>query len=67
MWIRCSIDVAEDLETVKGFSFEVHDGFDIVEIQTTTVEPDISPFDALSVVLADLRRRYGSQLELSFF
>jgi len=67
MWVRCSIDLSEDLETVRGYSWEVHDGHDVVEVFTTAVPPDISPRDALVVVLAELSRRYGAQLELALF
>jgi len=67
MWVRCSIDLDEDLETVKGYSWEVHDGHDVVEIMTTTVPLDVSPRDCLVSVLAELQRRYGAQLTLSLF
>lgn len=67
MWVRCSIDLDEDLETVKGYSWQIHDGHELIEIFTTSVAPDISPRDALVVVLASLQERYGSQLTLSIF
>lgn len=67
MWVRCSIDLSEDLETVKGYSWEVHDGHEVLEVFCTTVDPDVSPLDALRVVLAELTRRYGAQLELALF
>lgn len=66
-WVRCSIDLDGDLETVRGYSFEVHDGREVTEIFTTSVPPGASPVDCLSVVLAELSRRYGAQLELALF
>jgi hypothetical protein len=66
-WVRCSLDLSEDLETVLGFSWEVHDGHEVVEVLTTTVPRDASPVDCLRVVLAELHRRYGVQMELALF
>lgn len=66
-WVRCSIDLSDDLTTVRGYSWEVRDAGEVVEVLTTTVPPDVSPLDCLTVVLAELQRRYGVQMELQLF
>lgn len=67
MWVRCSIDLDQDLATVTGYSWEIHDGHEVIEVFTTSVGSYHSPRDTLVVVLAELQRRYGSQLTLELF
>lgn len=66
MWARVCIDVDDD-QHVIGFSAEVHSGEEITDIIVWPVAPDVSAFDVLQVALADLHRRYGTQLALELF
>lgn len=66
MWARVCVDV-NDRQEVIGFSAEVHQGDEITDLIVWPVAPDVSAFDVLQVALADLHRRYGTQLALELF
>lgn len=66
MWARVCIDVDQDQQVI-GFSAEVHSGDEIVDIIVWPVAPDVGAFDVLQCALADLHRRYGTQLALELF
>lgn len=66
MWARICIDV-NDVQEVIGFSAEVHSGDEITDIIVWPVAHDVSALDVLQCALADLHRRYGTQLALELF
>jgi hypothetical protein len=66
MWARVCIDVDDD-QKVIGYSAEVHDGDELTDVIVWPVPVDVSAFDVLQCALADLHRRYGTQLALELF